>query len=631
MDINKLKELLDYYDDLYYNKDISEISDAEYDVLKARYLELTNQEEYDYVPGQASENSVKFEHTTNISSLDKVQITDIEGLKANINRLWPVVIQPKMDGLTLVSYPTGQHVTRGDGRIGELIDNSKIQHILGIGQFGHINAPIRSEVVMLKSMFNQINEERIKNGERPFENTRNAAAGMLRQLDASKIRGLKAYAYNIIRDFESNDSGNQITSMQVLGWNTVDTFIPTTEEEALEYILNYEETYRDSLDYDIDGLVIKHNGDKEFGATNHHPKSAIAVKFEAQGEWTTLKSVTWQVGKTGIVAPVGEIEPIKVLGSTINRATLHNISIINALELRINERVYVVKANDVIPKIVKGEKKFTRDTFPIIPPKNCPVCGAPTQFNKDILYCTGEDCDAQELGKTVKLSSREALNITGLSKETISKIMDYCEIKGYDYDFTTPLYLTKEDILKLPGFAEKSAEKLYNSIQKAKQTELKRFILAANIPLIGKSASEDIANTVLTLDNLIAEVSNGYKTISAIEKIGPKMISNLNKYGAERFGMLWEAGVRPMEVTKVAKKVSSSDIKTFVITGSFEMPRKEIEQMIKDSGHKVSGSVSSKTSYLLASPGEEGTSKYTKASSLGTPIINTLEELKELL
>lgn len=337
------------------------------------------------------------------------------------------------------------------------------------------------------------------------------------------------------------------------------------------------------------------------------------------------------VNNNQIVAPVGEIEPIRILGSTINRATLHNISIINALNIRINEKVFVVKANDVIPKVVKGESKITRDTFPIIPPKKCPVCGAPTEFKNNILYCTGEECDAQELGKTIKLSSREALNIAGLSKETIIKIMNYCEEKEYEYNFTTPLYFYKEDILNLPGFAEKSAEKLYNSIQKAKQTELKRFILAANIPLIGKSASEDIANTIRTLPNLINEVKTGYKTIASIEKIGPKMIENLNKYGAERFGMLWDAGVRPLDVTKVVKKVSSSDIKTFVITGSFDIPRKEIEQMIKDAGHKTSGSVSSKTSYLLASPGEEGSTKYIKATDLGTPIINSLDELKEII
>lgn len=636
MHAEELKKLLDYHDNLYYNQDSPEISDVEYDALKARYLELTGLEEYNYVPGEAMFNKV--EHTTPILSLDKVQITDKDKLRAEINRLWPVVIEPKFDGLTVVAYPGRKFVTRGDGKIGEDVSSS-CEAISCLDDIDPYPSPVRMEVLMPISVFNELNREREEQGLKLYENPRNAAAGMLRNLDKSKIKGLTAYIYEIIGDtqahtrslweLEEQDCG-EITTPR---WSFSNVY--GSKEAGVEAAMNFiEEFDRTKLDYEIDGLVIKSdipNSLKKFGMTGHHPKNAIAVKFEAQGEWTKLKSVTWQVGKTGIIAPVGEIEPIRILGSTINRATLHNISIINALNIRINERVFVVKANDVIPKVVKGEHKVTRDTFPIIPPKECPVCGAPTEFKNNILYCTGEECDAQELGKTIKLSSREALNITGLSKETIIKMMDYCEVKSFDYDFTTPLYFDKEDILKLPGFAEKSAEKLYNSIQKSKQTELKRFILAANIPLIGKSASEDIANTVRTLDNLIKEVEIGYKTIASIEKIGPKMIASLNKYGAERFGMLWEAGVRPSDVTKVAKKVSNSDVKTFVITGSFDIPRKEIEQMIKDAGHKTSGSVSSKTSYLLASPGEEGTTKYIKATDLGTPIINSLDELKEII
>lgn len=635
MEANEIKRLLDYHDNLYYNQDSPEISDIEYDALKARYLELTGLEEYNYVPGEAMFNKV--EHTTPILSLDKVQITDKDKLRAEINRLWPVVIEPKFDGLTVVAYPGRKFVTRGDGKIGEDVTSS-CEAISCLDDIDPYPSPVRMEVLMPISVFNELNREREEQGLKLYENPRNAAAGMLRNLDKSKIKGLTAYIYEIIGSnlshthslYEFSEQGCEIITPY---WSF--SSITGTKEAGVEKAIKFIESFdRSKLNYEIDGLVIKSdvpNSLSKFGMTGHHPKNAIAVKFEAQGEWTTLKSVTWQVGKTGIIAPVGEIEPVRILGSTINRATLHNISIINALNIRINERVFVVKANDVIPKVVKGEHKVTRNTFPIVPPKECPVCGAPTEFKNNILYCTGEECDAQELGKTIKLSSREALNIAGLSKETIIKMMDYCEVKGFDYDFTTPLFFDKEDILKLPGFAEKSAEKLYNSIQKAKQTELKRFILAANIPLIGKSASEDIANTVRTLDNLIKEVETGYKTIASIEKIGPKMIASLNKYGAERFGMLWEAEVRPSDVTKVAKKVSNSDVKTFVITGSFDIPRKEIEQMIKDAGHKTSGSVSSKTSYLLASPGEEGTTKYIKATDLGTPIINSLDELKEII
>lgn len=629
----ELKQLLDKYDDLYYNKDISEISDFEYDVLKKEYLKLIGKTEYDYVPGIAQFN--KFEHTTPILSFDKVQITDKKELRENIERLWPIVIEPKFDGLTVVAYPGRKFVTRGNGKIGEDV-SANCESISCLNDINPYPYPLRMEVYMPLSQFHAINAERAEAGLDLYENARNAAAGMLRNKDKSKVKGLSAFIYDIVGNNSSSHSDTlyglveQGCEIVTPYWNF--SFYEKEEgiEKAIEFIQNFDRT---KLDYEIDGLVIKSdmpNSLEHFGMTGHHPKNAIAVKFQAQGEWTTLKSVTWQVGKTGNICPVGELEPVRILGSTITRATLHNINKINALGIRINESVFVVKANDVIPKIIESKHKATRDTLPIVAPKTCPVCGAATTFVNDILYCTGEDCDAQELGKAVKMASRNALNITGLSKETISKMMEYCDNKGYDYDFTYPLLFDKEDILKLPGFAEKSADNLYNAIQKAKNTDLKRFIMAANIPLIGESASEAIANELLTFEGLTAEVETGYKNIAKLNDFGPKMIANLKKYGATRFGMLWEAGVRVTVETKAPVKTSKNAL-TFVITGSFEIPRKEIEIMIKDAGHKKAGSVSKKTSYLLASPGEEGTVKYNTARDLGIKIINSLDELKEVI
>lgn len=637
MNQNELKKLLDYYDDLYYNKDVSEITDKEYDQLKAQYLQLIGKDEYDYVPGTAQFN--KFEHTTPILSLDKVQITDTEDLRNNIERLWPVVIQPKMDGLTIVTYSGGMHVTRGNGQIGEIVSHT-VQKVDGLGPY--MAFPIRSEVVMLHSTFEEINAERVAAGEKPFENCRNAAAGMIRNLDNSKVKGLKIFAYNTLfneEDEENASAQTQINTLKAIGWNTVESYEPNSIDDAINYIMNFD---RESLDYDIDGLVIKHNGNKVFGMTGHHPKNAIAVKFEAQGEWTQIHSITYQVGKTGKITPVAELEPVKIAGSTISRATFHNGAIMRALGLNCiysdnNNKTFVkvVKANDVIPKIieVRHENPDGLSSYAIMvnEPNTCPCCGAETEYIGDLLYCTNAECDAQVLGKCIKLVSNEGLDIKGLSKQTLLKMMEFCDEHDYEYDFTLPLLFSYDEIIQLPGFAEQSATKLANAIKGSLQPKLKNFIVAANIPLIGKSASEDIANKIRTLDKLIEEVHNDYRTILSIDGIGPKMVNNLKEFGSLRFGQLWNAGVRPKDVETVANKKSTDEIKTFVITGSFDISRKEIEAMIKEAGHKTSGSVSKKTSYLLASIGEESTTKYTKAKELGTAIINTIDELTALL
>lgn len=635
-----LAALLKYHDDLYYNQDAPVLSDAEYDELKRQYVELYG--EYDYVPGEASADSVKFEHPVRVTSLDKVQVTEVDKLKAHLERLWPVIIQPKMDGLTLVSY-ADKDVTRGNGSIGEVV-TSKTTNVEGIGK--RIGITIRSEVVMLKQYFEPINKKRIAEGKDPFKNLRNAAAGMLRNKDISKVEGLRAYAYNFVRDEEINDAEGQILSLRSWGWNTVDYFRPSTIEEAIEYITTYDEKYRDDLEYEIDGLVIKHDGSKIFGQTAHHPNNAIAVKFEAEGGWTTLNKVVWQVGRTGKIVPVAEFEPIEILNAEVSRATLHNYGIMKAMDLigilhkgkghNPLTKVYVIKANDVIPKIIKVEQPDVTDSNIymdlIHEPTCCPECKGEVEKLNDQLFCINPDCPAKLQGQIELLASRDALNIEGLSEMTIEKMIQYVKENKLDLfrplDFTLPFWFTYEEILKLPGFAPVSAKKLYDNIQKAKDTELKRFIYASNIPLIGRSASEAMANTLLTVEALVEEIDNFEKT-SQIPDFGPKMINSLKKYGQGHFSLLWDAGVRPRPVEKQVKKAETQ--LTIVITGAFDIPRKEIETMIKDAGHKTSSSVSKKTSYLLASPGEEGTNKYNKAKELNVPIINTINELKELL
>lgn len=663
-----LEALLKYHDDRYYNQDSPEISDAQYDALKNSYVELYG--EYNYVPGEASDKLKKYEHTTNVSSLDKVQITDVETLKAHIHRLWPIIIQPKMDGLTVVTYPD-EDVTRGNGSIGEIITD-KMKFVEGTGN--RIGFPVRSEVVMLKSEFNKINEERIANGEEPFKNTRNAAAGMLRQLDPSKVKGLKAFAYNIIYEEEQNDSYGQILSLRTWNWNTVDTYWPETEEQALNYILNYEDEYRDSLDYDIDGLVIKHNGGKSFGYTGHHPKGAVAIKFEAKGEWTTINRIVWQVGRTGKITPVAEFEPIDLEGSTISRATLHNYGIIETLGL--TEILYqgkydpitqikVIKANDVIPAVIEvRQPKIGSNIYSqmIHEPKECPVCRGEVEKINDQLFCTNPNCESKILGRLVHLAQKDAFNIEGLSEETskklIAKYRSILNITLNQMDITIEcgeevdeeyeaienklnnmhpsfIYeLTLEDIKTLPGFADKSANKLYNEIRNSLTIPFDKFLYGCGIPLIGRSISKDIAEFYYDKPGssefygFLLDYNNKFKLLRQMHGIGNEMINSLLE---NLESMLDPFGYYDFNITDVVPKKKATNQLTFVITGEFDIPRKEIKAMIEDAGHKVSGSVSGKTDYLLAAPGEEGTTKYKKAQSINTPIINSIDELKEII
>lgn len=617
---NNLKEYLQELDNAYYNKGEALVSDAEYDSLKTQYLKSINQNEYNYVPGEATSNS-KVTHKYPILSLDKVQINDTETLRKRLIEIFPIVIQPKFDGLTGVYYGDNDiYATRGNAKIGDDITIKVKAGVKGLGK--RQDYIIRGEILMLKSEFESINKERIAKGEEPFKNPRNATAGMLRNDDLSKIKGLYFYAYNILADEGEIPFEEEMQILKKNGWITPINYIPETVDDAIEYLTSFN---RNSLDYEIDGLVAKHIGNKKFGFTAHHPKNSIAIKSEQTGVWSVLESVEWSTGKTGIVAPVANIKPVDILGSTVSRVTLHNIDYINSFSLAIGKEIRVIKANEIIPRIIesKGEGLKT-----IGVPDICPSCGSKTEFENNILYCKNPECEAQLSNKIINLASREGLNIEGLSEATVEKMIDYAKKNNVKLKLTLPFVFQLKDILKLEGFKDKSATKLYNNIQKAKNPELKNYIYATNIPLLGKSTSEDIANTLLTLDNLVEDCKECFKKTSRIKGIGKELINNLNIYGSAILQEFDEVNIVPKSVIK--KKVAENQL-TIVITGSFDIPRKEIEKIIKDAGHKTSGSVSAKTSILLASEGEESSSKYKKAVSLNTKIINSLDELKEII
>ena len=650
MNQQEFLNLLRKYEEAYYSGE-SLISDEEYDALKDQYVSLYG--EYEHVPQEGSTGFKRVKHLYPLKSLDKIQLNDKAKLRKELERLWPVVIQPKFDGLSIEIQPDMKFITRGNGEEGDDVTSQcmQIQDIDLIGTaFDEGAGALRAEIIMTHTAFRELNEERVRNGETPFSNCRNAAAGMLRNLDLNKIKGLTVMIYedlsstakqtDIIHDL-TLDIGEDDLEMSEDYIRMTPIFEPADVDAAIDFLDNLE-GYRKLIDYDIDGWVVKSNIENSLehfgGYTGHHPKNAFAVKGEAKGDWTRIKSITWQVGKENIT-PVAELEPVEIEGSVISRATLHNVSIMKALGLNrigsINAEtiVKVVKANDVIPRILEV-KHIIRGKDPVClqvePPKACPVCDGATAIKEtdsdsEILICTNVDCRAKLKARIEHMVSREALDITGLSEGTITKIMD-------TYEVVTPtniLNLRKNHLLNLEGFADKSATNIENSILKAIKTQpINKVLYASAIPLVGKDASNRICKvyTIDELSNILAKPNDeAIKDLCKVKGIGKETAQSLVE-NKEQFRLMF---VAIDEVTDVAVKNNDSDKEqySFCITGQ----REPFKSMIESAGHKLTGSVSKKTKALVDSSGDLTTSKAKKALELGIPIIKTAEELEKLL
>ena len=652
---DEMLTLLRRYEEAYYSGE-SKVSDEEYDALKAIYVEQYG--EYDFVPNEGEvEHFVKTRHLHPLKSLDKYQINDEEGLRKELNRLWPIIIQDKFDGLSIeIQYVNNQlkFITRGDGEIGDDV-TAQCMQIKGVeflaDLFTNEEQSFRAEILMTHSDFAKLNKVREEAGEELLSNCRNAASGMLRNKDLSKVEGLTLMLYEDLGSI-NNETSDLNDMYEILSENIKGTDIrissyyePKDIDEAIRY-LNELETRRRMIDYDIDGWVVKsnkHNSLKLFGGyTGHHPKNAFAVKGEAKGAWTPIKSITWQVGKESIT-PVAELEPVEIDGSIISRATLHNGSFLKAIGL---DKIYtfgkttmvkVVKANDVIPRIieVKHEQNRTPSSpirgigFSVVTyPDKCPVCGADTAIkdtdsNSEILICTGAECKAKLQARILQMCSRDGLNIAGMSQGTIKKFLD-------TYDIEKPsdiLDATYEDILNLEGFAERSAQKLYDSIQNAiKEQPINKIIYASAIPLVGKSAAKDICEHFSIEEiALIFSVSEkkAIELLLEVKDVGEATAKSLiaNKEIIRELHKRIEKSI-----SIKSNKPKTTNQLTFCITGQ----REPFKTIIEQAGHKVSSSVSKKTSALI-NANNETSSKATKAKDLGIPVIKTEKELRKFL
>jgi len=617
-EIENLKQQLDYHDDLYYNQDDPELSDVEYDALKQEYLNSVNQQEYNYIPGQAQFK--KFTHTFPIKSLGK--INTIEQARKEIERLYPVVIEPKYDGLTLVLYGEGKVVTRGSGQIGEDVTANASRFMRTYNPYG---LPIRGEAIMPISVFHQINKQREKEGKELFKNPRNAIAGILRNKDNSNIpKGLRFIAYEIVGSAESHiqqllelKKYYDIPEADTI-WNYSDI------DDAVKFIENFD---RSKLDYEIDGLVIKTNKANAldiFGETEHHPNHSVAYKFPSQGEWTVLKSITWQTGRTGRITPVAELEPVDIMGSTIERATLHNIGYISGLDLQLYDRVFVVKSNDIIPAVIKCE--HTKNSKPIEIINKCPSCESELKIINDQLFCINDDCLAKLLYRTSHMVSRDALNIDGLSEQTILKMIE----AGYINKPWDIFDVTETEILKLDGFAKKSAKKLYDNIQSARNCDFDKAIYASGIELVGRKVSKDIAREFETIDNLLycLRRDDARSILGMIDGIGNTIIDSFIK----NFYLLEEL-MGYLNIKKLVKKEVSNTNSVFAgckiyCTGTFSSYKKEELKAICESlGAEFTSGYAKSLDYLVEGS-LKSSSKVDKALKDGVKVLSEDEFMK---
>lgn len=610
------------YDDLYYNQDTSEITDIEYDEMKRTYLSLAGLDEYASVPGAATMGDGKIKHFSPVKSLEKVNTE--QALREAIHRLWPVVIQPKLDGLTVVAYED-KYATRGTGEIGEDI-TATASCVEGI-RFALPGQAVRMEVYLPLSTFCKTNEERIANGEKPFENARNAAAGMLRNSDPSKVKGLKHFAYNIMGSKATQVS--QLVSIHGQGYNMVPSGVFKTEEEVVQWILNYDRT---KLDYEIDGIVIKsdrENATAIFGETGHHPKSSIAYKFPNQGGWTTLRDVIWQTGRTGRLTPVAVFDEIRILGSSVTRATLNNMGYVEAMGLSVGSKINVVKANDVIPRIVSAQQNSDPSAKIIQEPTRCPACGGGVSNVNGQIFCIEDVCPAKGTSMVTHMARREALDIDGLGEETVDKMFELGIIK----EPTDIFDLTADDIRKVPGYAMKSSQKLYKSIQNGRvDVPLNRFLYAAGMPGIGRHMTKDIAEEFGSFTNLVHELQlTRGQILLKLPGVGGKAMDAIMG-GWPSVVKLFQY-ITPQDMPVKGNPTFPAGYQQkmryhFVVTGTLSQTRDGIDAYLSSNGCTLQDRVNKLTDYVVKGT-NAGQAKLNEAQRKNVPVI-TEDEMRRL-
>lgn len=647
--IEQLRKQIEYHSNRYYNEDAPEIEDYEYDMMMRELQSLEeNYPEYktpdsptQRVGGKADNTFESVVHTVRMESLqDAFSHNELRDFSKRVNETvvnCQYVVEPKIDGLSVsLEYRNGvffRGSTRGDGNVGEDVTaNLKVIRNVPL----KLNEPIeylevRGEVYMPKKSFEKVVDRQILNEEKPFKNPRNAAAGSLRQKDSevTKTRGLDIFVFNIqqIEGKELNSHKQSLDYLKTLGFNTIPTYkLVDNIEDAIEEIKNIGES-RGSLEYDIDGAVIKVNDFEsrtELGSTAKFPKWAVAFKYPPEEKQTKILDIEIAVGRTGVLTPTAVLEPVHLAGTTVSRATLHNIDFITEKGIAIGDIVTVRKAGDIIPEVLCVNEHLSDNIYKF--PTKCPSCSSDVIREDDeaAIRCINPDCPAQLLRNLIHFCSRDAMDIEGLGPAILEQFS-----KNNMISSSADIYdLKSEDILKLDGFQEKSAKNIIESINKSKENDLSKLLFALGIRHIGSKAAKLLAEHFKNID---AVINASVEEICEIDGFGEVMaISVYDFFKTEKTKDLIlrfkQHGVNTVSKTEIKDDRFAG--KTFVLTGTLPtFKRSEAQKIIESFGGKCSSSVSKKTDFVLA--GEEAGSKLDKAIALGVKVINE-NEFKEM-
>ncbi len=649
----QLKKQISYHSHRYYVLDNPEITDAEYDKLMRKLLDferehpelVTADSPSQKIGGTILDGFEQVAHTVQMQSLTDAfsyeQLVEFDKRVTNDLGFAPeYAVERKIDGLSVsLEYRNSVFVrgsTRGDGFVGEDVTNN-LRTVMSIPLRLNVDVPyleVRGEVFMSKTSFARLNEEREAEGQPTFANPRNAAAGSLRQLDSAVAakRGLDIFVFNIQQaegvTFETHLEGLEF--LRKAGFKVIDNDkLFYSIDEAYEQIKTIGEQ-RGDLYYDIDGAVIKVNNLSHrdmLGSTAKTPKWAIAYKYPAEQKKTRIKDIIIQVGRTGVLTPRAELETVALAGSFVSYATLHNLDNIRQKDIRIGDNVIVQKAGDIIPEIISVATE-DRDGSEVVfnMPGHCPVCGAAvSREDGEAAYrCTGIDCPAQLERNIIHFVSRDAMDIEGMGPSIVAKLLENGIIKSSADIY----YITKEQIANLDKLGEKSADNLLAAIEKSKSNDLSRLIYALGIRHIGAGAGKLIAKKVKSIDALFDITA---EQLTGIDDIGGIMAHSVVSFFAqphmrEYVQKLKDAGVNTL-YTEQGDSGTALEGMTIVVTGTLPtLGRKEATELIEKNGGKASGSVSKKTTYVLA--GEAAGSKLTKANELGIPVIDETEFLR---
>ncbi len=670
--VNELKQLLNYHSRLYYVDNSPEISDFEYDKLMQNLLNLENL--YPHI--KTSDSPTQRVGSEPLSSFDslthKVPLLSLSN-SYNSNDLYDFdqrvkkelslmgnygnnnnkkglknestpsyVLEHKIDGLSVaLIYEKGIFVrgaTRGNGMVGEdITKNLRTIKSIPLRLTEDVDIIVRGEVYFPKQPFEKLNKMREQNGETLFANSRNAAAGSLRQLD-SKVtakRPLSIFVFDILDgDIGVDSHSKALDRLKELGFVISNYTKVSNINDVIKYCENMGEK-RELLPYEIDGIVIKIDSFKQrsfLGTRSRSPRWAVAYKFPAEEKETQILDIYAQVGRTGVLTPRATLEPVFIAGSTVQHATLHNQDYIDEKDIKIGDYVIIQKAGDVIPAVVRVLKdKRTGEEKEYKIPTTCPTCNAPTQRieGESAVKCTNPDCPAKVERKIRYFVSSAGMDIDGLGESQVRQLIDAGLIEDYADLYTLKEH--KEELLELERMGEKSVDNLLNSIEKSKNNDLSKLVAGFGIPLVGEKVAKVLSRYFGSLENII---NANIDELTQIDDIGDKIAKSIVKFfeNAENYKIikkLLNAGVNTFSNASEVVEDDFFSNKIFVLTGTLEnMTRLEAKKQIESRGGKVSSSVSSKTNYVIY--GENAGSKLEKAKSLGVNLL-TEKEFSELL